>query len=286
MSRRRVVSEEDGHIVVQEAISSAPSSFVQFFDAGASFVDKTLAIEAFLRDPGSHHLILRPRHCGKSYTLSMIQEFLQRPLRPESEHSRAKTTSRFASTAITDPFYRDLVSTHFQQYPVLYVDLKDVHGTTFKDMQTSFDAIVIRILKDLSNPTDGVPDQSFLLFCDKLYHEQVLLHPRGTVLQVISQILQKVFMKPVVVLIDEYDTPIHSAIEHNYADDFFATVFGSLLKNNDAVFASMMVGICNVVESGQMASSLNHLEIFPMHGEDDRYAIFFPIYGEGSQDPL
>ncbi|KIL58636.1 hypothetical protein M378DRAFT_311289 [Amanita muscaria Koide BX008] len=205
----------------------------------------------------------------------MIREFLQRPLRPESDHARAKTTSRFESTAIID--HRDLVSTHFRQYPVLYVDLKDVHGTTFEDMQTSFDAIVIRILKDLSNPIDGVLDQNFLLFCDQLYHEQGLLHPRGTVLQVISQILQRVFIMPVVVLIDEYDTPIHSAIEHNYADlasDFFATVFGSLLKNNDAVYASMMVGIWKVAKSGWL-SQLNHLEIFPMHAEDDRYAKFF-----------
>ena len=53
--------------------SSGPSSFAQFDDANATFVDKSLAIEAFLRNPGGHHLILRLRRCGKSYTLSMIR---------------------------------------------------------------------------------------------------------------------------------------------------------------------------------------------------------------------
>jgi Predicted AAA-ATPase len=71
MSPCHVVSAGDVRVVVQEGISSGPSSFVQFHDE-ISFVDKSLAIEAFLRNRGSHHLILRPRRCGKSYTLSMI----------------------------------------------------------------------------------------------------------------------------------------------------------------------------------------------------------------------
>jgi len=54
-------------------------------------------------------------------------------------------------------------------------------------------------------------------------------------------------------LIDEYDSPMHTAIENGYtplASDFFAMVFGSLLKGNDAVYASMMVGICKMAKSG------------------------------------
>jgi hypothetical protein len=73
MSPHHVVSRGDVCIVVQEAIYSGPSSFAQFDDAKAMFVDKSLAIEAFLRNRGSHHLILHLRRCGKSYTLLMIQ---------------------------------------------------------------------------------------------------------------------------------------------------------------------------------------------------------------------
>lgn len=73
MSQRRVVSEGDVRVVVQEGIYSGPSSFDEFDPHNATFVDKSLAIEAFLRDRGGHHLVLRPRRCGKSYTLSMIR---------------------------------------------------------------------------------------------------------------------------------------------------------------------------------------------------------------------
>jgi hypothetical protein len=73
MSLRRVVSGGDVRVVFQDAISSDPSSFAQFDVVKATCVDKSLAIEAFLRDRGAHHLVLRPRRCGKSYTLSMIR---------------------------------------------------------------------------------------------------------------------------------------------------------------------------------------------------------------------
>ena len=70
-AHRRVSS--GGRIVLKKQFSYSPSSFSEFFNVNATFVDKTLAIEAFLRYSLSHHLILRPRRCGKSYTLSMIR---------------------------------------------------------------------------------------------------------------------------------------------------------------------------------------------------------------------
>jgi hypothetical protein len=73
MSLHCVVSGGDVHIVVQEVISSGPSSFAQFDDANATCVDKSLAIEAFLCDHRGHHLILCLRCCRKSYTLLMIR---------------------------------------------------------------------------------------------------------------------------------------------------------------------------------------------------------------------
>src|SRR6266487_3152898 len=71
-SHRPVLSGENGAMVIpQRSISSTPSSFQDFFRP--YFDDKTLAIEAFLRNGLSHHLVLRPRRCGKSFTLSMIR---------------------------------------------------------------------------------------------------------------------------------------------------------------------------------------------------------------------
>ena len=74
MSSRRVAAD-DARVVLHKKISSAHSSesFSRSHEAEVTFVDQTLVIEAFLRDCGGHHLVLRPRGCGKSFTLSMIQ---------------------------------------------------------------------------------------------------------------------------------------------------------------------------------------------------------------------
>ena len=138
MSSRRVVSKDGAHVVFQDAMSSGTNSFSQYHEEKLTFVDKTLVIEAFLRGNGDHHLILRPSRCGKSFTLSIIQlsyfcvdisvfadaepfrEFLQRPLKRGS--SSDIDAGPFAKTAISH--HKDLVSEHFQQYPVLYINLK------------------------------------------------------------------------------------------------------------------------------------------------------------------
>jgi hypothetical protein len=75
-SHRRVVSGSNDRfaVIVQGSISSGASSFLDF--SATTFVDKTLVIEAFLRNRRSHHLVLRPRRCGKSFTLSMLRRII------------------------------------------------------------------------------------------------------------------------------------------------------------------------------------------------------------------
>jgi hypothetical protein len=73
MSPHRVFSKGNARVVLQEDIAFGPSTFSQLNHGNATFVDKTLVIEAFLHDPGSYHVIIHPRHCGKSHTLSIIQ---------------------------------------------------------------------------------------------------------------------------------------------------------------------------------------------------------------------
>ena len=72
-STTNFMSGREVRIVSKNKFSSGPWSFSEFINDNVRFVDKTLVIEAFLRESRSHHVILRPRRCGKSYTLSMIR---------------------------------------------------------------------------------------------------------------------------------------------------------------------------------------------------------------------
>lgn len=123
---------------------------------------------------------------------------------------------------------------------------KDVLGTTFEEMLISFDTTVLELIGSLYNPYSDLADKNF---CKELLGPGALESRRSRALKILTRELQRVYQKSVVVLVDEYDSPMHSAIEHGYAPavcsvillycsyltlcqakNFFAMVFGSLLK--------------------------------------------------------
>jgi Predicted AAA-ATPase len=166
--------------------------------------------------------------------VSSCREFLQRPTNPtEQLYSRDITKSTFRRTAIADPQYAELVDTHFKKYPVLSIDFKvnmlvsalkrganqrqDVHGVTFEALLTSFDSMIAQTIQILTNPFDGIVDPAFIDWCRQLSDPQTLHITRSRALLLISVALQKLYNQAVVILIDEYDSPMHIAIENGYA---------------------------------------------------------------------
>jgi hypothetical protein len=113
-------------------------------------------------------------------------------------------------------------------------------------MLNSFDDMVLETLGSLSHPYSDLMDDDF---CTELRGPGALQARRRNALKILSRELQRVYQKRVVVLIDEYDSPMDSAIRHGYATSvrsfillyrgylmllqasgFFAAVFASLLK--------------------------------------------------------
>ena len=112
-------------------------------------------------------------------------------------------------------------------------------------MLSSFDVMVREIIRSLCSQDSDLVDKNF---CDNL-RGPALEENRGNALNILSWELLRVYQREVVVLIDEYDSPMHSAMEHDYAtmvcsvillycsyltlcqaNDFFVRALGSLLK--------------------------------------------------------
>jgi hypothetical protein len=269
ISHCRVLSQTDecSAIMVGDFLSPSACSFDGLLDPRSTFVDKTLVIEAFLRDAPSHHLILRPRRCGKSFALSMIalrhfscphlakayanclRMFLNRPQR--ELHSPVDiTTSPFAKTFIAEARHRELVERHFQQYPVLYIDfkvscfahphrehtkrLKDVYGGTFEEMLASFKTMVLDLLRDkahlfVEEVVSSKYSQWYREMKDSGSQAQLT-----TALWWLSTAMYRACNHKIIVLIDEYDAPMRRAIEARFAME--VKFFASLCARKEAYY--------------------------------------------------
>ena len=129
---------------------------------------------------------------------------------------------------ITD--HGELVSKHFRQYPVLSIDFKVnwlvsvskgvilIGSRMFMEPHTELlillDAMVLEIFGSLCNPYSDLVDDNF---CNELRGPGALEPRRSNALKILTQELWRVYQKRVVVLIDKYDSPMHSAIEHSHA---------------------------------------------------------------------
>jgi hypothetical protein len=188
-----------------------------------------------------------PPHVALAYG-SRFREFLERPQR-EPLSIRDITKSTFNKTLITQDPYQHLVAEHFQQYPVLYVDLKvncrvDTHeecadrsklvqGATYEEMLISFDEMIREeFFKRTALFRDGIVDEAYIEMYRHITHEPH--NWRRIALRILSEALQIAYKQSVVVLIDEYDAPMHSAMENGYADLVRVFVPSSSWRNSQS----------------------------------------------------
>ena len=119
------------------------------------------------------------------------------------------------------------------KYPVLYINLKvslfvsvsrgcadlyqDVQGETFDALLASFDKMIVKMVGKLLNPYNGISDRIFVDWCRSSFDPQNLPNNRDAALEILSTALWTIYDQHVIVLIDEYDSPMHCAINYGYA---------------------------------------------------------------------
>ena len=149
------------------------------------------------------------------------------------------------------------------QYPVVFLSLKDLKATTWEEMQekivvtlSDFFSEYQYLLKELNeNDTDKFK---------KVLREEANLSNLGTTLKFLTKILYEKYNKKVVVLIDEYDSPLVLAYINGYygkAKDFFKTFYSTVLKDNSYLQMGILTGIIRVIKAG-IFSDLNNLRTY------------------------
>ena len=241
------------------------SDFKHLIEEDFYYFDKTKFIDEIIKDGAQVKLFTRPRRFGKTLNMSMLKYFFDIK---EAEENRKLFKNLYIEK--TENFREQ------GQYPVVFLSLKDLKATTWGEMQekivvtlSDFFSEYQYLLRELNeNDTDKFK---------KVLREEANLSNLGTILKFLTKILYEKYNKKVVVLIDEYDSPLVSAYINGYykkAKDFFKTFYSIVLKDNNYLQMGILTGIIRAIKAG-IFSDLNNLSTYTILSDDytDSYGL-------------
>lgn len=229
------------------------SDFRSFREAGFGYVDKTSFVRDVLADPSLVLLFPRPRRFGKTINLSTLAYFLRK--------TDEDLSHLFDGLEVTrDP----KAMAHFQKYPVVFVTFKDVKAKTFAETLIGIGKQIERICRENRDVVEAArPGTGRTERLQKCLAGTATKTDLESSLLDLSEALYEHYGERVVILIDEYDTPVQSGYTGGFFDDvvgFFRNFFSACLKDNVALFKGVLTGILRVSKEN-MFSGLNHITV-------------------------
>ena len=219
------------------------SDFKIVIDEKFNFVDKTLFIKDIIEEAAKVILITRPRRFGKTFNLSMLQYFFAK------EVESIPTKGLFDGLKIS----QESVYAEYQgQYPVISLSFKDVKEDNFG---LAYDKIY-EIIMNLYDEFSYLQKSEFLSEFQKSSYARILGRETDQEgledsLQMLTSFLFLHHKQKPIVLIDEYDTPIHAGYLNGFYDEiitFFKGFFSAGLRDNTLLYKAVLTGILRVSE--------------------------------------
>lgn len=224
------------------------SDFAKIIRENRYYVDKTALVKRVL-EGNDITLLCRPRRFGKTLNMQMLRCFFA--LGEDNAHL-------FEGLDIS----RDAESMqHLGKYPVIYLSLKEVKLNDWNDAYLMIRLLFIRLWEEHQSSFTGTKwESAYLETLTLLKDEQTNPVETATALYKLSQFLHQRHGAPVIILIDEYDTPVHSAWQHHYYEamvSFLRQMLGAALKDNVHLKKGVLTGILRVSKES-MFSDLNN----------------------------
>ena len=239
------------------------------------YVDKTLLIRDLIDNHNTVTLFTRPRRFGKTLTVNMLKTFFEKTDRDTSRYFRDKKIWQCGRK------YQALQGS----FPVIMLTFKDVKFVRWEDSQ---DAIRL-VLKDEYKRHPELTESSALDSDDRDYLRRM---ENGTLTGVeysrallnLTRMLAAHHGRNVIVLIDEYDTPIQQGYTRGFDQEVIAFMRNFLsggLKDNPNLAFGVLTGIMRVSKEN-LFSGLNNLTVNTVL--DEKYSSFFGFTEEEVQE--
>ena len=241
---------------------------IQDFEAilknGCFYIDKTSFIKEWWEGEDSVTLITRPRRFGKTLNMSMLNRFFSVEYAGQGEIFEGLSIWK-------EEKYRELQGT----YPVINLTFANVKEKDYESVRIRMN----QIISDLYSKHYYLLDSELLTEIDRNFFKSVGVDMPEVVATVaihkLSDYLQRYYGKKVIILLDEYDTPMQEAYVNGFWDEmvsFTRSMFNSVFKTNPWLARGIMTGITRVSKES-IFSDLNNLEVVTT--TSDKYATAF-----------
>ena len=233
------------------------SDFKKIIEGDFYYFDKTKFIEEIIKDGSEVKLFARPRRFGKTLNMSMLKYFFDIENKEEN-----KEIFKNLYIEKTEAFKEQ------GQYPVIFLSLKDLKALTWEQMEKAIKSTISRLFSEYKYLLNDLDKFDTLTF-ENILLKNTELEDLKEALKFLTRILYEKYNKKVVVLIDEYDSPLVSAYINGYyekAKDFFKTFYSSVLKDNSYLQMGVLTGIIRVIKAG-IFSDLNNLRTYTILSE-------------------
>jgi len=214
------------------------------------YLDKTKMIEDILLDKAEVTLFTRPRRFGKTLNMSMLNYFFNLKNKKENR-------GLFEKLYISKSKYMDKQG----EYPVIYLSFKDIKSLNWEDCYMETKILISNIYNEFNFLREKLNERDLKEF-DSIWMKEKEADWRNS-LKNLSGYLYEYYGKKVVILIDEYDTPIVSGYYYGYKRevlDFYRSLYSTVLKSNVYLQFSVMTGILRIAKEG-IFSGLNNLQV-------------------------
>ena len=258
---------------MKKGIGVGIEDFRKIIREGCYYFDKTNYIEELLKDKTVIKLFTRPRRFGKTLNMSTLKYFFD--IKNAEENRK---------------LFKDLYiekSEYFKeqgQYPVIFITLKDFKKNTWEEMNFEIKEL-LRNLYDEFNFIRDTLSISDLREFDKIWLKEEDANYDSSLLN-LTKYLYNYYKKEVVLLIDEYDSPLITANQRGYYKDsinFFRNFLSLALKTNSYLKMGVLTGIVQVTKEG-IFSGLNNVITYNILGND--FETFFGLSEEEVENSL
>ncbi len=226
--------------------------FEKLIKSNSFYIDKTGFIKEWWENNDDVTLITRPRRFGKTLTMDMVRRFFSIEYAGKGEVFEGLSIWK-------EEKYRKLQGT----YPVICLSFADIKETTYAGVREK----ICILIKDLYNQYDFLKTEGALKEGELEYYNQVSLGMSDAVashsIKALSHYLAEYYGKKVIILLDEYDTPLQEAYVGGYWEElteFIRGLFNAGFKTNRDLYRAIMTGITRVSKES-IFSDLNNLKV-------------------------